>query len=124
MTRFSQSPEALWGSRVPGSPPLCSCRVTAEAAVDIISAIAPAVVTALKAVVNVILVPSPCGILEVLNRMFAHADFPLVQGFYPLVKIAGRYRAKASTDKQKIDLSVNVRLFVNIRFFLARHSCL
>src|SRR5690606_9776730 len=114
MTRFSQSPEALWGSRVPGSPPLCSCSVTAEAEVLIISAMAPAVATALKAVVNFILVPSPCG-----NHHCCYPHFKMriscsSQRLNPLVKIGGRYRGKASTDKQKIDLSVKTTRPVNI----------
>jgi hypothetical protein len=47
---------------------------------------------------------------------------PLRKGFVPSVKIAGRYLAKASTDKQNIDLSVNVRRFVNISKAMARLS--
>jgi len=47
---------------------------------------------------------------------------PLRKGFVPSVKIAGRYLAKASTDKQNIDLSVNVRRFVNISEAMARLS--
>jgi len=47
---------------------------------------------------------------------------PSRKGFVPTVKIAGRYLAKASTDKQNIDLSVNVRRFVNISKAMARLS--
>jgi hypothetical protein len=45
---------------------------------------------------------------------------PSRKGFFPSVKIAGRYRAKPSTDKQKIDLSVKRPLFVNILKAMAR----
>jgi hypothetical protein len=102
---------------------VCICNVTAEAAVDIISAIAPAVAIALKAVVNFILVPSPCGILEFAGpHVCPCGSTPHAKGFVPSVKIAGRYLAKASTDKQNLDLSVNVRPFVNILEAMARHS--
>src|SRR5690606_32587821 len=69
---------------------------------------APAVDTALRAVVIFMLVPSPCGILRFSNGRPLHtaAHSPLPAGFYPPVKISGRYPAIPSTDKRKIDLNV------------------
>jgi hypothetical protein len=70
-----------------------------------------------------ILVPSPCGILDVslTGRLLTmDGSFFFAAGFYPAVKIGGRYYAIPSTDKRKIDLNVIGRPIVNM---LCKMSC-
>jgi hypothetical protein len=63
------------------------------------------------------LVPSPCGFPDVVlfrNHAVAVCIALVARGIDPLVKIDGRYYGFPSTDKQNIDLNVNVTKNVNI----------
>jgi hypothetical protein len=48
------------------------------------------------------------------NRVAAEFNSLAAAGFDPAVKIAGRYYANPSTDKQKIDLNVKAGAIINM----------